>query len=181
MPTTIFLARHATPDRSRSDLVYHQLPGPPLTEQGLQEAQALGAYFLSQRVRRIYSSPFERCRCTAEIAARVAGIPWSVEECLGEVQPGETPDEIWARTQPLLECLEQESEPQALVTHGGVIQVLLRHLGMEQLALAQHSTFDYGNPAPPAGVWLAERQDNAPAWSLRLVFKPEPSSALVKV
>jgi broad specificity phosphatase PhoE len=102
MPQTLYLARHATPNRLNPGFIYHQLPGPPLTEQGLLEAHGLGLYQRSGRARRIYASPFERCRRTAEIAAQAEGILWQIEQPLGEVQPGKTPEATLGRLAPFL-------------------------------------------------------------------------------
>jgi broad specificity phosphatase PhoE len=178
MPSSIYLARHATPDRFRPGFIYHQLPGPPLALQGIQEAQLLGIYFISGGVRRIYTSPFERCRHTAEIAGGENGIPWQVEEVLGELLPGETPEAILARVRPPFERFCSESlldGPVAMITHGGVVGVLLAHLGMGEAELARRKVFDFGNPVPPAGVWLAEKDDAQTEWELRLTFQPEPT------
>jgi probable phosphoglycerate mutase len=180
MPQTLYLARHATPDRTNTGFIYDKLPGPPLTEQGIQEASALGAYFLSCGVRSLHASPFERCRRTAEIAAGVAGIPWFMEEGLGELQPGETPESILERAGPVFERVSRaslEDGPVALVTHGGVVGVLLQHLGMDKDTLTRHKTFDFGNPVPPAGVWEAKRPEAEAAWMLRLAFQPEQAPA----
>jgi broad specificity phosphatase PhoE len=179
MPSNVYLARHAAPDRFNTTFVYHQLPGPPLTEQGVREAQALGAYLRSVEARRIYSSPFERCLRTAEIAAGAAGINWQVEERLGEVQPGEALEDVLRRVQPAFDRFAQESAsdgPVVLVTHGGVVSALLLHLGMEADALKERKVFDYGNPLPPAGAWLAERDGVGTGWNLRLAFQPEAAA-----
>ena len=62
----IYLARHATPDWSRTDLPYHLLPGPPLVPQGEAEAAELGRFLREAGVSRLYTSPLERARRTAE-------------------------------------------------------------------------------------------------------------------
>lgn len=182
MPVMIYLARHATPDRFRPGFIYHQLPGPPLTLQGIQEAQFLGAYLLSAGVHQVYASPFERCRHTAELAAQTAGISWQVEDCLGELQPGEGSDGILARVLPAFKricCGSEASGPAAIVTHGGIIAALLLHLGMDSAELEAYKKFDYGNPVPPAGAWLAQQSHQQTAWTLHLAFQPEtvPSAA----
>jgi len=182
MPVTLYLARHATPDRFRPGFIYHQLPGPPLTLQGIQEAGALGAYLLSAGIDQIYTSPFERCRHTAEIAAQTAGVAWQVEDSLGELQPGEALDGILARVLPAFERLcasSQADGPTAIVTHGGVVAALLQHLGMDSSELERHKKFDYGNPVPPAGAWVCQRSAVDSGWSLQLAFVPEvvPSTA----
>jgi broad specificity phosphatase PhoE len=78
---TLYLARHATPDRSRYDLPYHIPPGPGLTEKGRQEAAELGQFLRQEGVRHILASPLERTWRTALIgAAGSAGIEPAVVE-----------------------------------------------------------------------------------------------------
>lgn len=175
MPQSFYLARHATPDRFRTGFIYHRLPGPPLTDQGLQEAEALGAFLLSCGVGRIYASPFERCRQTAQIAAEIAGIPWEVDEGLGEVQPNDTNENTLQRVQPVFERIlvdHRAGSPPVIVTHGGVVGALLCYLGMDGETLSQHK-YDYGNPLPPAAAWLAKRAAEDHPWELHLAFRPE--------
>ena len=178
MIQSIYLIRHATPDWSRTDLVYHLPPGPPLTKQGLQEARTLGAFLLSGGVRQFYASPLERCFHTAQIAAQVAAAPWQIESGLSEWGPGDTTESVLLRAWPVFERVSQEGlakGPVALVTHGGPVSALLQKLGVDSEILAQHKAlFDHNNPLPPAGAWLAERPSLGAAWSLRLAFKPEP-------
>ena len=178
MPQTIYLIRHATPDWTRTDIAYHLPPGPPLTEQGRQEAQALGAFLLASGVRLFYTSPLERCVHTTQIAAELGKASWQVDPGLIELAPGENAASILQRVKPVFEraCLASlEAGPVALITHGGTVNVLLPELGMDEKTLAEHKKiFDHANPLPPAGAWLAERQDGEAAWSLRLAFKPEP-------
>lgn len=177
MTQTIYLIRHATPDWTRTDLAYHLPPGPPLTEQGQKEAQALGAFLLASGVRQFYTSPLERCVHTTQIAAGLAAVPWEIDAGLTELAPGETADSISQRLKPVFERACQvslQSGPVALVTHGGTVNVLLPELGLDEQTLAQHKRiFDHANPVPPAGAWLAARQDGEAAWELRLAFKPE--------
>jgi broad specificity phosphatase PhoE len=176
MIPNVFLIRHATPDWTRNDLVYHLPPGPPLTEQGRQEAQALGAFLLSQGVRQMRSSPLERCLTTAEIAAQICGITWQVDDSLIEMQPGETTESVVPRLWPIFEQAWRESHqhgPIALVTHGGPVNALLQKLGLDAETMAQHKAqFDHANPLPPAGAWLVERGEED-GWQLKLAFKPE--------
>jgi 2,3-bisphosphoglycerate-dependent phosphoglycerate mutase len=82
---TLYLARHATPDRSRYDLPYHTPPGPQLTEKGRDEAAQMGRFLRQVGVRHILASPLERAWRTAVIAAAPPGEPPSV--ALAETQP----------------------------------------------------------------------------------------------
>lgn len=173
---TIYLVRHATPDWTRTDLVYYLPPGPPLTEQGRMEAQALGEFLNQVEAGTIYSSPLERCLQTARIAASAGGITWQVVSELAEWRPGETEDEIRIRFGPVLReaaARAAENGPIVLVTHGGPIGVLLLELGMDLPTLLSHRIFDRRNPLPPAGAWKASRLQPGEPWNLELVFKPE--------
>ena len=179
MTETLYLIRHATPDWSRSDLVYHLPPGPPLTVEGQQQAAAVGAYLLLVNVRQFFSSPLERCLHTAQIAAGIAGASITMADGLIEWQPAEQTLAVQDRMRPVLEqaitaC--QKTGPVALFTHGGPIGALLLELGMDEPTLVKHRIFDHHNPVPPAGAWRAQRVHPGAAWELDLTFKPEAVS-----
>ncbi len=171
----IYLSRHAQPDRTRTDLPYHLIPGPPLTEPGLQEAVQLGEFFRQVGVHKIIASPLERCIHTARVAAEIAGASLEIEPALGEWQPGEKSEDVRRRMLPVFEKACQNGEgnsPAALVTHGGPIGALLEALGMDRATLLRDHTYDYGNPVPTAGVWRAEKDGIESPWKLSLAFTP---------
>jgi len=173
----IYLARHATPDWSRTDIRYDIPPGPPLTAQGEAEAAQLGAFLRDAGIKRMYASPLERTRRTAEIAGGLAGVTPITEETIAEWRRGESEAEVSARLNGLWEKLCRESEsvgPIALVTHGGPIKVILQNLGMPRTTADEYCRkFDRGNPLPPAGVWLATSSSLETPWQLELVFTPQ--------
>jgi len=175
-PQIIYLIRHASPDWKRTDIPYDVPPGPPLTEKGRQEAEALGQFIKQAGVRKLYYSPLERSAHTAQIAAALAQVPAEEQPGLAEWRNGESEAEIQARFWPLLEGFLQESAqsgPLGLVTHGGPIAHLLKQLGMEAGRLEKmRRAFDRSNPLPPAGVWAARRESEDDGWSLELVFAP---------
>jgi len=175
--TALYLVRHATPDWKRLDLSYYKPPGPPLTPQGEEEAQALGEFLREAGVQQVLCSPMERCRRTAEIAAAVVGLAPQAEPGLGEWQPGEGEAAVRDRFWPVWERLlpnGHAAQPAALVTHGGPIAMMLAELGLAADALAHYrKTFDRNNPLPPAGVWRAARAAPCAPWELALVFMPE--------
>lgn len=174
---TLYLARHATPDWSRTDLPYHIPPGPPLVPQGEAEAAELGRFFREASVKRLFSSPLERAKRTAEIAASVADLTVQVDEALAEWRPEEKAEHIRTRFWPVWEragALSLQVGPVAFVTHGGPIGFFLDELGLPKDTLAYYKrTFDRNNPISPAGVWKFTRPASGEPWDLSLAFVPE--------
>ena len=181
MIPTIYLIRHATPDWSRTDLVYHLPPGPPLTAQGEAEAAKLGDFLRDMSVGHLFTSPLVRCRRTAEIAAEPLGLTPVEDARLSEWRPDEKAPAVRARLWPAWVhagelCLDTGAV--ALVTHGGPIGLLLTELGLDPKLLSQYqSRFDRGNPVPPAGAWRAVRASPDAPWSLELAFTLEAHRA----
>lgn len=176
--TTIFLARHATPDWSRTDIRYDIPPGPPLTEQGEREARQLGRFLREAGVQKLYASPMERTRRTAELAADVAEADHVEASEIGEWQRGENDATVLGRMLPFFERALAESDdegPLAFVSHGGPIRILLEHLQLEKAQIDFYrKQFDRDNPLPPAGVWQLTRTTPDAAWRFELVFTPQP-------
>lgn len=179
MTVKIYLARHATPDWSRTDIRYDIPPGPPLTEHGEAEAKKLGAFLRDANVSKLYASPLERTQRTATLAAEVVGLPVITEELIAEWRRGESDEDVTGRMNGFWEriCAESQRQgPVVLVTHGGPVKMMLLNLGVPKSAVDEYCRkFDRGNPLPPAGVWLAtnDTPDVAEdAWQLSLVFTP---------
>jgi broad specificity phosphatase PhoE len=179
---TVYLARHATPDLTRTDLVYYLPPGPPLTKLGEHEASALGRFLCRGGVRCIWTSPLERARRTAELAASVCAAEVVEDARLMEMHPGETHDDVRARAEPIWHrAIEGAAAqgPQALIAHGGVITTLLLALGVTPATLEQVGRrFDSGNPLPPGGAWEVTGSDGSGALTARLAFVPASSGQL---
>jgi broad specificity phosphatase PhoE len=171
----LFLIRHATPDWSRSDIPYFIPPGPPLSPRGLAEAADLAGFLQTTQVKRLLSSPLERCLHTAQIVSDVTGAPWQVVDGLAEWQPHESKETVLARALPVFEQAWQAATgvggPVALFTHGGPILALLSALGMDDAQLDRLRIYDHRNAAPPAGVWQVTPGEHA-ARDLRLVYVP---------
>lgn len=172
----IYIARHATPNWDIKDIPYHIPPGPPLTQTGLAEAEALGAFLSSVNVRRIYTSPLERCLNTAQIASCITGAPYEVWNGLMEAQPDETEESLHARAWPVFETACRESQQMGavcLVAHGAQATRFLKDLGMDdETYKAYCDRFDHANPIPPAGAWRVTQEESDQPWKLELVFLP---------
>ena len=173
---TVFLARHASPDWSRTDLRYDVPPGPPLTPAGEEEAARLGEFLRSAGVARILYSPLERARRTALIAAEVAGIPAHEDLGVSEWRRDEPESVVLERARPVFEALTaagRREGPQAIVSHGGPVYFLLRYLQVAQAELDHYrNQFDHRNPLPPAGAWSVTRDPLDATWQVRLAFAP---------
>jgi broad specificity phosphatase PhoE len=173
---TVYLARHATPDLTRTDLIYYVPPGPPLTSLGELEASDLGRFLRDGGVRLIWTSPLERARRTAELAAKVCGAEVMEDARLTEMSPGETHDDVGARARPVWDTAigGAAQGPQALVAHGGVITALLLAIGVTPTTLERVGRrFDSGNPVPPGGAWEIIGPDGGGALTARLAFIPK--------
>lgn len=171
----IYLIRHALPDWTCKDIPYHQPPGPPLTQQGIQEAERLGGYLEQAGVQRLFASPLERALHTAQIVSQIMGVPYEIQDGLIEWQPGDTEEVVTRRIWPVFELasqLSREVGPVGLVTHGGPIAMLLQALGMSAQTLAAQRVFDHSNPLPTAGVWKVSQNGNLHSWDLQLDFQP---------
>jgi broad specificity phosphatase PhoE len=173
---TVFLVRHATPDLTRTDLVYFLPPGPPLTTAGELEASELGLFLRRRGVRWIWTSPLERAARTAELAASVCAAQVIEDARLIEMRPDESHDDVRARAGPVWDVAVGRAVvhgPQALVAHGGVITALLLAVGLAPRFLERVGRhFDSGNPVPPGGAWEVNRSDGDRSWAARLAFLP---------
>lgn len=181
---TIYLVRHATPDWSRTDIRYDIPPGPPLVAQGEAEAARLGEFLRTVNAYKVYASPLERAKRTANIAAEIANLSVLEELAIAEWRRGESEQEVLARMLPFWEQICRESSEQGpivIVSHGGPIRMMLHHLKLEQAEVDFYrKQFDRDNPVPPAGAWQATRSRFDDRWQLQLAFTPQPHQAYVR-
>lgn len=169
---TLYLARHATPDRTRFDIPYHYPPGPELTENGKQEASELGCFMRGVGVKKIQASPLERAWRTALIAQEVCGAALEMNPDLAEWRPEEVEKVVLERMLHAFEAGAKMAEhhPVALVTHGGPIMALLKYLGLPADTVERYRIFDGRNLISVAGAWRVEK--TAGEIRLNLVFAP---------
>ena len=168
--SVLYLARHATPDRSRHDIPYHTPPGPELTERGRQEAAQLGAFLRDAGVQHILASPLERAWRTAHIASEIAGATVELNLDLAEWRLDEVEQQVHqrvCRAFQLAARLSQKEGPVALVSHGSPTLTLIKALGLPTAEIERHRIYDSRNPIPQAGAWEVR------SGLLRLAFVPE--------
>lgn len=180
MAVEIYIARHASPDWERTDIPYDIAPGPPLTPQGEREAIALGEFLYSKSIRKIYTSPLERAHRTGLLAAQIMDLEVTMSESIAEWRDDETPELVWARVAPFWQELCEESElcgPVCIVTHGGPTGLLLHQMGMPKDQRESFEARFNKVVAPPAGAWLASRQNANVDWELKLMFTPGGEAA----
>lgn len=167
---TLYLARHATPDR-RPEIPYTLPPGPDLADRGIAEAGELGLFLAGAGVGSILASPFLRAWHTACIAGEAAGRPVEANQEIAEWRPDETEQLVEARVLTALQvafALSVETgAPVALISHGGPVMFMLKHLGLSQAELDRLRIYDSRNLLPPAGAWQVT------ADRLQLAFVPE--------
>ena len=89
----LYLIRHAMPDRS-TGVPYNIMPGPPLTPIGQQEAVQTAFWLGGRSIERLFASPFDRARATAEAIAAQLGLAIDFTEALREGGPAS-----WDRAQ----------------------------------------------------------------------------------
>lgn len=170
----VFLARHATPNLNRKDIPYHLVPGPELTELGLQQAGELGAFLASQKVKHFLASPLERTWRTATIASQACQASLEMNPDLAEHRLDETVENVKGRSMRAFQAaakLSAQDGPVAIVTHGSPVLALLTMLGLSQDAIKRFKAYDSGNIIPMAGAWRVERSEGG-LIHLELVFAP---------
>jgi len=173
----IYLIRHATPDYGRKEIRYDIIPGPPLTAGGVEEAKELSKFLIPKKISKIYSSPLERTKQTAEIIASILNLQCHLNNSLVEWRRNETKTEIAQRVLPFWEHVlitSQWNDSVVIVTHGGLIKTLLEFLGLDINKIKEYGTaFGYSSPLPPAGVWKASRKTTESKWEMQLVYVPK--------
>lgn len=168
MPT-IYLVRHAAPERN-STLRYDVVPGPPLTAEGQAQARRTAQFLAQKGVGRLYHSPLVRTVQTAAAIANQIGKPSQEAEAIREWERGTPAQDVRQRMAHFWQNhIANEDETVVLVSHGGPIEELLRHLTNDTLDLSGKHYFG-GNATPLGGVWQVE--PNGGQWQITFAFNP---------
>lgn len=175
---TVYAARHATPDRSRTDIPYHIPPGPELTLLGKAQAAELGHFLRGTGAVQFYHSPLVRAWNTAAIASEICGVPLTLDNDLAEHRLDESQMQVTERMRrAFLQAarFSAENGPTVIVSHGSPVLQLLRLLGLPADVVERSRVYDSRNIIPMAGAWRIER--DAAGLNMQLVFMPEVTMA----
>lgn len=143
------IARHGETDANVKGTV--QSENEPLNEKGKQQASDLGKKFAEKGTTTIISSPFERAKETAEIAAKESGANVKYNVDLREWNDGgeESFDQFADRIAEAREDINKLPADNAVVTHGNVLKMLeaLDRTGgdIEAAKKEFENSKDYGN------------------------------------
>ena len=149
----IYLIRHALA-RYDTGVPYGIAPGPPLAESGIEEAAAVARLLAPCAIERVVSSPMRRCVMTAEPLSARFGLDLQLDDDLGEMQPGEKPEQMALRM--LRATLAQIDVPVvALVSHAAPLEQLMLALTHGKCALPAPG--DRGARIGTAHVWQVMR------------------------
>ena len=87
MGSIIFL-RHGQAKNNTERILAGRTPGIPLTEKGIDQAQKAAEFLKQMNISRIYSSPIERAKHTAEIVGKQNSVDVAIDERLIELDMG---------------------------------------------------------------------------------------------
>lgn len=111
--------RHGQSTWNAAGRLQGHTPHPPLTELGLDQAEAAAAHALDLGIEHVVSSPAVRARQTAQVVAQALGLPVHLDPRLVEQGYGEPIDLVDARTAAALADLPDGTS--LVVSHGDVI------------------------------------------------------------
>ena len=145
----VYLIRHALADYN-TQLAYHLLPGPALTEEGVDQAGAVARLLEGAGITRVLSSPMQRCVMTAGPLCARLGLQLALDDDLGEMRQGETMAALGLRM--LRSVLSQaDASPVALVSHSAPLEQLMLALTHGEIVLPPPG--DRGARVRPGEVW----------------------------
>ena len=84
----IIFLRHGQAENNTKKILAGRTPGIPLTEKGVTQAESAGKLMKSLNISKIYSSPVERAKSTAEIVSKYCNAQVVVDERLTELDMG---------------------------------------------------------------------------------------------
>ncbi len=144
-----YLIRHATADQT-GRVISGRSPGHHLNEHGRQQAQGIARQWAHTRIERVFCSPLERTRETAEPLAGALGLQPQIAADLIEVDFGDWTERTLAELEPLeawkqwnqfrstLRIPNGETMPEVQTRMMRAIERLFREFPSGRLALVSH-------------------------------------------
>jgi len=162
--TRLILARHGETDWNR-DGIYQGHGDPPLNALGRQQASALAERLRGVEIDVLYSSDLQRAFATAEIVAKATGLAVVADPELREVDVGSWTGLTHSQIQEQFPDMTHDGESReafdarvltalrriatahddgcvVVVTHGGVVRALQRHVLTEALPVLGNGEVD---------------------------------------
>jgi phosphohistidine phosphatase SixA len=153
----LYLIRHAQPDM-KTGVPYQTRPGPPLSDEGQEQAAAIARLLEHSHIERVVSSPMRRSVMTAEPLCARLGLDLVVDDDLGEIQSGEDANAVGLRMfRAVLSQLDVSVV--ALVSHAAPLEHMLLALTHGTVMLPRAG--DGGARLGMAHVWQVWRRDGA--------------------
>ena len=171
--TTLYLMRHGHVHNPQA-ILYGRMPGFFLSDEGIIQARAAGAWLADKHIAAIYCSPMERAQQTAGIVSEaIGGLPVQIDERLIEVStpyegqptadlaamgwdlysgnqaPYEVPSTVLERVLDFFDAALARHPNQAIlaVGHGDILVFPWLHAqGYQPEALMKDHLMDYGLP-----------------------------------
>ena len=156
----VYLVRHANAG-NRYEWTGLELER-PLTRSGRRQADAIAQRLRTERVTRLLSSPYLRCRQTLEPLATALDLPIEITPELAEGLDFNA----------VVELLERLPEQSVLCSHGDVIPAVVRALQWRGLVL------DGPTDTRKAAIWVLERVGRD-CWARASVIAP-PKTGLLR-
>jgi 2,3-bisphosphoglycerate-dependent phosphoglycerate mutase len=85
---SIIFLRHGQAKNNTERILAGRTPGVNLTEDGIMQAKNIAKYLEPMKISKIYSSPIDRTKQTAEIVAKHNSLDYSIDERLIELDMG---------------------------------------------------------------------------------------------
>ncbi len=150
---TIILIRHGKAANEFYKDKPDEYPGPPLSEEGVRQAQTLNKVLSRFPIEKCYFSPFARTRQTAQIAFNKLCSP---QESSYWQEKGESESELALRNRIeswIYKYSPKNGEILAVVTHASPIKAAMEIWAAQLVRNAV--VYDRGNIVPVAGIFLA--------------------------
>ena len=134
----LYLVRHGETDWNRSGQIMGSRPV-PLNANGMSQARELAQRLSTLPIQKLYSSPVDRARQTADIVASALQVPVTIENGLTEIGVGEWEGKFWDELVDDIARINFYASPQDARPPGGET---LREVQSRAVAAVQRTCLD---------------------------------------